>query len=118
MTDVSRAAVRAVEALNKSAGKIIAAYTFDAGPNAVIYHLLEHARIVVGTFRALVGQAAGWGEEDPSNEVSDVGSMDGNTRSMLADGISRVIYTSVGEGPVKVDDHLVDEKGEPVHQNP
>lgn len=39
MNDVSKAIIRLVHVLNEHAGKIVAAYTFDAGPNAVIYTL-------------------------------------------------------------------------------
>ncbi|KAL8869441.1 MAG: hypothetical protein Q9198_007886, partial [Flavoplaca austrocitrina] len=33
LNDVSRAAIKGVEAVNEKAGRIVAAYTFDAGPN-------------------------------------------------------------------------------------
>lgn len=39
MNDVSRTIVRLVTAYNKYTGSVKAAYTFDAGPNAVIYSL-------------------------------------------------------------------------------
>jgi hypothetical protein len=42
MNDVSRAVVATVHALNKSSGRNICAYTFDAGPNAVRFTLCEH----------------------------------------------------------------------------
>lgn len=38
MNDVSRAVVRFVEVLNEKAGRTVCAYTYDAGPNAVIYY--------------------------------------------------------------------------------
>jgi len=37
MNDTSRHLISVVHALNKAAGRMVAAYTFDAGPNAVIY---------------------------------------------------------------------------------
>lgn len=42
MNDVSRAAIKTVEAINERAGRAVAAYTFDAGPNAVVYYLAEN----------------------------------------------------------------------------
>ncbi|CAM9695723.1 unnamed protein product [Ectocarpus sp. 6 AP-2014] len=39
MNDVSRSVIRIVHAYNAFHGEIRAAYTFDAGPNAVVYHL-------------------------------------------------------------------------------
>uniref|UniRef100_L2FDE7 Diphosphomevalonate decarboxylase n=1 Tax=Colletotrichum fructicola (strain Nara gc5) TaxID=1213859 RepID=L2FDE7_COLFN len=85
MNDVSRAAIRAVEQINAAAGKTVAAYTFDAGPNAVIYYLEENAATVVGAF----------------------------TPVLSAGGVSRVIQTGVGEGPIKSDIYLVGEDGQP-----
>jgi diphosphomevalonate decarboxylase len=43
MNDVSRAVANAVHAINAHYGRTVAAYTFDAGPNAVIYVLREDA---------------------------------------------------------------------------
>jgi len=43
MNDVSRSIIRVVHAYNDWSGEIRAAYTFDAGPNAVIYTLDKYA---------------------------------------------------------------------------
>jgi len=43
MNDVSRIIIRVVHAYNDWSGEIRAAYTFDAGPNAVIYTLDKYA---------------------------------------------------------------------------
>jgi diphosphomevalonate decarboxylase len=43
MNDISRMAVRIVHAYNAWAGETRAAYTFDAGPNAVLYTLDKYA---------------------------------------------------------------------------
>eukprot|EP00903_Cladosiphon_okamuranus_P015684 g14481.t2 len=39
MNDISRSIIRIVHAYNAFHGEVRAAYTFDAGPNAVVYHL-------------------------------------------------------------------------------
>ena len=44
MNDVSMAIIKLVHSINADAGKVIAAYTFDAGPNAVIYTLDQVTR--------------------------------------------------------------------------
>jgi diphosphomevalonate decarboxylase len=61
VNDVSRAAIHIVHDVNQRAGKTVAAYTFDAGPNAVIFHLDEVSCLVGGTFKAIIGDAVdGW----------------------------------------------------------
>merc|ERR1711907_257871 len=42
MNDVSRSIIQVVHAYNAWAGEVRAAYTFDAGPNAVIYTVEKH----------------------------------------------------------------------------
>jgi diphosphomevalonate decarboxylase len=116
MNDVSRAAVRAVENISKAAGRVVAAYTFDAGPNAVIYYLDEDETLVAGAFKTLLGSVDGWGGDRGkavnASAVENV--IEPAAASLLAEGVGRVILTGVGEGPVKVENHLIDEKGEPV----
>jgi diphosphomevalonate decarboxylase len=113
MNDVSRAAIRAVEGINREAGKTIAAYTFDAGPNAVVYYLAEEEGRVAGVFNGILGGVEGW-ESQRGQEIkgAEYGHIEESAIVTLNEGMSKVILTGVGEGPVKVDDHLVDEKGE------
>ncbi|KAK9770681.1 putative GHMP kinase [Seiridium cardinale] len=110
MNDVSRAAVRAVETINAAAGKTVAAYTFDAGPNAVIYYLEEDSEAVLGTFNPLLQSIDGW--KQGANLKSSV-QLDEAVGSTLKSGVSRVIMTGVGGGPTKSDIYLVTEKGSP-----
>lgn len=112
MNDVSRAAVRAVETINAKAGRTVAAYTFDAGPNAVVYYLEKDATIVLGTFSSILGAVDGWKGGAPS--TAQAAELDATTAGTLKTGVSRVISTGVGEGPIKSDEHLVGEDGEPV----
>ncbi|KAI1337580.1 diphosphomevalonate decarboxylase [Xylariaceae sp. FL0016] len=105
MNDVSRAAVRAVEAINAAAGKTIAAYTFDAGPNAVIYYLEENSAAVVGTFYSLLSGTDGWKDEAKAYTSSSV-QLDEAVSSIVKGGVSRIIMTGVGEGPTKTEQHL------------
>ncbi|CAF9920707.1 MAG: diphosphomevalonate decarboxylase [Heterodermia speciosa] len=114
MNDTSRAAIRAVENLNKRAGKIIAAYTFDAGPNAVIYYLHENREAVVGPFKRALGEKEGWlGQQGAAIGYAEIAQEDEIVMAKLKSGVSRVILTGVGEGPVSVQEHLVDEQGNP-----
>jgi len=120
LNDVSRAAIKVVESINAAAGKIIAAYTFDAGPNAVVYYLEENEKEVAGLFKALLGNKDGWnsqrGEAVSVNEAAleKVNAEAGVAVDLLKEGVSRVILTGVGEGPVQTEESLIDEKGEPI----
>jgi len=60
MNDTSRAAVRLVEAINTAAGKVICAYTFDAGPNAVVFYEDTNSDFVEKAFRKVLGHIDGW----------------------------------------------------------
>lgn len=118
MNDVSRAAVAIVHAINDDAGEIIAAYTFDAGPNAVVYYLEQHEHKVAGLFKALLPNVDGW--QGPRGQrvrpfEEGAAKIDEKSLKTLMEGVARVILTGVGEGPVEVDEHLVDEKGEAAH---
>ncbi|KAL8992833.1 MAG: hypothetical protein Q9169_006807 [Polycauliona sp. 2 TL-2023] len=112
LNDVSRAAIKGVEAVNAKAGRVVAAYTFDAGPNCVVYYLEDDRDVVAGAFKAVLGEKEGW-KGDQGQAVREAeGVLEGKLMETLRDGVSRVILTSVGEGPISVEDHLIDEKGE------
>lgn len=113
MNDVSRAAIRAVEAVNAAAGRTVAAYTFDAGPNAVVYYLEQDTAAVVGTFYQLLSGLDGWKAEAVKGAQSAV-QLDEAVAGLLQNGVSRIIMTGVGEGPIKTDEYLVAEDGTPV----
>ncbi|MCJ1392236.1 diphosphomevalonate decarboxylase [Xylographa bjoerkii] len=111
LNDVSRAAIGAVEELNTRAGKIVAAYTFDAGPNAVIYHLEENKDLVVGSFKFLLAEKQGWDGDRGKAIIAMEGvlSVDDKIAKILKAGVSGVILTGIGEGPVSVQKHLINE---------
>ena len=123
MNDVSRAAVRMCEAINanylnstnanqepSSPGHqdMLCTYTFDAGPNAVIFYRADHEDAVVGNFKALLKGKEGWDGKRGQNVKEDPVRLAGTEAvvEILQKGVSRVILTSVGDGPRAVDDHL------------
>ncbi|MCL5239431.1 MAG: diphosphomevalonate decarboxylase [Candidatus Marsarchaeota archaeon] len=55
MNDVSRRIVLRIHELNENAGKTIAAYTFDAGPNAHIITLNKHKKKVLNAVSSVSG---------------------------------------------------------------
>jgi diphosphomevalonate decarboxylase len=112
LNDVSRAAMNGVETINRRAGKLICAYTFDAGPNAVIYYLEEHSHAVAGVFRCYLQGVSGWeGEYGAGIRVNEMGGFEAKSVMTLKQGVSRVICTGVGGGPAETEKHLVDERG-------
>ncbi|PYH95175.1 diphosphomevalonate decarboxylase [Aspergillus ellipticus CBS 707.79] len=122
MNDVSRAAVRLVHDINRAVGRTVCSYTFDAGPNAVIYYLEKDTELVAGTIKTILGEKSeGWEGPfyEPLKNLTAPGvaldQVDPRTVELLKDGVSRVILTGVGEGPVSVDDHLVNEKGDAIY---
>lgn len=112
LNDVSRAAIRVVENINEKAGKLIAAYTFDAGPNAVIYYDEQNEGAVAGALKSVLGGLDGW----QAKEVKEVQAegLDDRAVEVLKNGVSRVILTGVGEGPIKTSESLIGEDGEPI----
>jgi len=50
MNDTSHDIIRMVHVINNFYGKIVAAYTFDAGPNAVVYTLKEYIPMLLAVF--------------------------------------------------------------------
>ena len=112
LNDVSRAAIRAVEEMNEKVGRTVAAYTFDAGPNAVIYYQEADEDAVLRTFLPILRQKEGWGKTQI--EIDGPGLASPQVVEALEAGVSRVILTGVGEGPVSVQEHLIDDEGKPV----
>jgi diphosphomevalonate decarboxylase len=108
LNDTSRAAIRLCEAINNMYPSPVCAYTFDAGPNAVIYYLADHETEVAGLFKGLLRGKAGWEGKRGSavKEASEVPQGVEVVAEMLQKGVSRVILTGVGDGPRKVEEHL------------
>ena len=115
LNDVSRAAMRVVENINVMAGRLICAYTFDAGPNAVIYYLQDETSSVAGVFRGLLERVEGWhGEYADAVKPAPGHGLDERAVETVKSGVSRVICTGIGGAPEKSQHHLVDSIGEPV----
>lgn len=111
MNDVSKAAIRAVEAVNAKAGRTVAAYTFDAGPNCVVYYLEQDHEVVLGAFYQPLKTVSGWKEGVTVKADADVLAGVADT---LKEGVGRVIMTGVGEGPMRTEEFLVSEDGQAV----
>ena len=93
MNDTSRAIIAAVNEINRSnpKGQTIAAYTYDAGPNAVIYALAEDMPLIKGVVeKYFIAEATG--------QLYD-GFEAKNVSDAYKGGVSRLIATKVGDGP-------------------
>ena len=114
LNDVSRAIIRLVEELNRVVGSVVAAYTFDAGPNAVIYYLEENKSWIHGMLMAFE-MAAGWDSEAIKARDFLPDEFDHKLFDGLEDGVSRIIHTGVGEGPERctLEKSLINEMGMP-----
>jgi len=112
LNDTSRRVIHLVHALNEASGAIVAAYTFDAGPNAVIYTLKQHLPQVMGMFvhcfpppkdakqgsfiqdRLELAPSA----QELKNSLKDQNVQKVLEKAHVAAGISSIIVSKVGEG--------------------
>ncbi|RCK60630.1 Diphosphomevalonate decarboxylase [Candida viswanathii] len=97
LNDTSKKIIKLVEAINKHA--TIAAYTFDAGPNAVIYYDAANEDEVLSQLYKSFGHVQGWKKA--------------YTAETAVAGVSRIIQTSIGQGPQVTNESLINESGLP-----
>ncbi|KAG8811619.1 diphosphomevalonate decarboxylase [Serendipita sp. 401] len=127
MNDTSRAIVQVITEYNRacvaSGGKIKAAYTFDAGPNAVIYTLEENVKEIVSMLLHYFPLPQAY--EDPTKlftgatSVSSLplGFNEGVVKVAAPGSVSRLIHTRVGDGPRVLKEEkesLLDSAGMPI----
>lgn len=121
MNDTSRAVVRLVELMNREAGEVVAGYTYDAGPNTVIYYLAQNEERVLSFVRAAVDPDI-QGSADLASTLSSSSSpqtvqedtIPAVLREVIRAGISRVILTRIGGGPEKTEESLLSDTGFPL----
>ena len=123
MNDTSRAIIAVVVEYNRaslaSGQGIKAAYTFDAGPNAVIYAIEENMRDLINVIHYYFPQSVPF--DDPFQLFSEApGTLTLPEGFNLAvatkaevGAVSRLIHTRVGDGPRVLDDSeaLLDASG-------
>lgn len=102
LNDVSRGIIALVHELNRASGKTIAAYTFDAGPNAVLYLPKENVKAVLEIVQKYF----------PGAEFQDKRNVGPSSNASLPSGfnekiipvfppasVKQILHTSVGDGP-------------------
>ncbi|KAK8858475.1 diphosphomevalonate decarboxylase [Kwoniella newhampshirensis] len=118
LNDVSRAIIALVEELNRASGKVIAAYTFDAGPNAVIYALEENMPVIIGAVNRFFPTNEEF--EDPfKTQTKDL--PEGFDVRVVREGgwekgaVKGLIHTRVGDGPRTLgeEESLLNDQGVP-----
>ncbi|KAI5910948.1 Diphosphomevalonate decarboxylase [Candida parapsilosis] len=106
LNDTSKRIIKLIEKLNadeaNNDGDVIAAYTFDAGPNAVVYYDEANEEKVLSALYRHFGHVDGWNKKSYQQE-----------KDQQWVGVSRVILTSIGEGPQVTSESLINEKGLP-----
>ncbi|GMF00869.1 unnamed protein product [[Candida] boidinii] len=116
LNDTSKKIIKLVNLLNESVGENIAAYTFDAGPNAVIYYESKNEEIILGLLYKIFNKYSGW-DKILNNELVINSSkipekfpieLINNNLENWSSGVSRVILTQVGEGPMETSESLID----------
>ncbi|KAH3675070.1 hypothetical protein WICMUC_002902 [Wickerhamomyces mucosus] len=116
LNDTSKKIIKLVHAINDFYGETIAAYTFDAGPNAVIYYLEENESKLFSIIYKLFNKVEGWSSKYSSEQLGEFNQEFENLKSKidfalddeLYKGVSRIILTKVGPGPQDTSESLID----------
>lgn len=111
LTDTSKKIIKLIHALNEKEGRNVAAYTFDAGPNAVIYYEEQNENKVLGLIHKYFNQVPGW--EKVAAKVQDFEASEIPFDEEAYKGVSKIILTKIGPGPQDSTQSLVNEKGLP-----
>ncbi len=121
MTDISRRVVQVLTRFNGSSPKV--AYTFDAGPNAVIYLLEQHVPLVLGLIDHFFPSSKptdqffrGLDKAVPAAVPAELRSGAPGMPARESDAINYVLCTRVGGGPrvMAETDSLVGKDGLPL----
>ncbi|XP_035667336.1 diphosphomevalonate decarboxylase-like [Branchiostoma floridae] len=128
LNETSKHIIHLVHRYNRHHGKIKAAYTFDAGPNAVLYLLQDDVPEVLALLRHFFPPSS----TNNSEREFVQGLPDANRKDLPAEllnsvglepspgSVQYIIHTRAGQGPQVLTDPqqaLLDEKGWPKKQN-
>lgn len=118
INDTSKKIIRLVHNINAFFNETIVAYTFDAGPNAVLYYLEEHEPKLFAFLYKLLNSVDGWNHKYSNDQLNGFVATFENDYKEKIDffmdpefykGITRVILTRVGPGPQDTTESLVNE---------
>ncbi|GMK55040.1 hypothetical protein CspeluHIS016_0200960 [Cutaneotrichosporon spelunceum] len=122
LNDTSRAIIALVQELNRASaangGGLVAAYTFDAGPNAVLYAPAANMPVVIAAVNKYFPQAGEFA--DPFQMGTGAPLPAGFNENVVGGGwekgaVKQLIHTQVGDGPRHLADSesLLDAQGVP-----
>ncbi|KAM0789653.1 hypothetical protein ACM66B_000455 [Microbotryomycetes sp. NB124-2] len=107
MNDVSRSIISLVTEYNRASvandGRVRAAYTYDAGPNAVIYALKDDVKPILELVLRYFPQSSTFPDPFSLKPDSSAALPAGFNEKVVPvfpqDSVSRIIHTEVGDGP-------------------
>lgn len=118
LNDTSKKIIKLCHSINAFYNETVVAYTFDAGPNAVLYYLKQNEDKLFPFLYHLFQKVSGWNSKFTDEELSQFDEkfqqvnekVDFYLDSDLHTGVNNVILTQVGPGPQNTTDCLIDEK--------
>lgn len=121
LNDTSKKIIKLIHSINEFYGEIIAAYTFDAGPNAVIYYEDQNESKIFSFLYKLFNKVEGWNSKYSSEQLNEFNNEFESIKSKISfplddelyKGVSKVILTKVGDGPQDTTESLVGADGFP-----
>lgn len=106
LNDTSKQIIQLVHAYNEAAGHIRVAYTFDAGPNAVLYLLEKEVESFLSHLATFFLEHDPVVIDDARVKEAMLITSNRNAQPLMPGSVKRIIYTSVGDGPQVVSSPL------------
>lgn len=118
MNDISKSIIRIVHAYNNWANEIRVAYTFDAGPNAVLFtldkYVIEVGALMLYYYPELIGSQQYVNNTEFANKIKNytldptlLEATDKTGRTPHAGDVKMMYYTRSGPGPQKVTETIL-----------
>ncbi|GAB6021397.1 hypothetical protein CHUAL_004007 [Chamberlinius hualienensis] len=121
MNDTSHAIVRLIHAFNDYNNSVLAAYTFDAGPNACIVTRKDNVPELLALFHHVFPSSSSDAFvrgiqvneiPKPNLKIAEKANV-----QVYPNSVRYIIQTQLGEGPKEVDSHLLSDVGFPKGSN-